>query len=80
MFLAWCLISNYVHLIAIPECVDSLATGIGEAHKAYTRTVNFCQGVRGYLFQGRFASCPLGERHFLAALRYVVRIPRVLES
>ena len=75
VFLAWCLMSNHVHLIVIPEHLESLAKGIGEAHKAYTRMVNFRQDTRGYLFQGRFASCPLGERHFFAALRYVLRNP-----
>jgi putative transposase len=29
------------------------------------------EGVRGYLFQGRFASCALDEPHLFAAVRYV---------
>jgi putative transposase len=32
---------------------------------------NFALGVRGYLFQGRFASCVLDENHLMAAARYV---------
>lgn len=36
---------------------------------------NFADGVRGYLFQGRFSSCVLDERHLLAAVRYVERNP-----
>jgi putative transposase len=32
---------------------------------------NFAAGVRGYLFQGRFASCVLDESHLMAAARYV---------
>jgi len=32
---------------------------------------NFSDGVRGYLFQGRFGSCIFDERHLLAAPRYV---------
>lgn len=40
-------------------------------HRRYTRMKNFCDGVRGYLFQGRFGSCILDERHLLAAARYV---------
>jgi hypothetical protein len=31
---------------------------------------NFADGVRGYLFQGRFGSCVLDETHLLAAARY----------
>jgi len=36
---------------------------------------NFAEGVRGYLFQGRFGSCVLDERHLLAAVRYVETNP-----
>jgi putative transposase len=72
-FLAWCLMSNHVHLIAVPEKEDSLARAVGEAHRRYTRMKNFREGVRGYLFQGRFGSCVLDQHHLLAAARYVER-------
>ena len=74
-FVAWCLMTNHVHLIAIPGVEDSLARAIGEAHRCYTRRKNFAEGVRGYLFQGRFGSCVLDQRHLLAAGRYVERNP-----
>jgi putative transposase len=60
-----------VHLIAVPKRADSLARGIGEAHRLYTRAKNFRAGVRGYLFQGRFGSYVMDERHLVAAARYV---------
>jgi putative transposase len=69
--LSYCLIANHVHFIAIPGHESSLAKGFGEAHKRYTRMKNFTDGVRGYLFQGRFSSCVLDEDHLLAAVRYV---------
>ena len=74
-FLAWCLMTNHVHLIAIPEDESSLARGIGEAHRRYTRRVNLREGWRGYLFQGRFHSCLLDGQYLLAAVRYVLRNP-----
>ena len=74
-YLAWCLMTNHVHLIAIPEQELSLARGIGEAHRRYTRRINFRQGWRGYLFQGRFHSFPLDGNYLLAAVRYVLRNP-----
>ena len=74
-YLAWCLMANHVHLIAIPEQESSLARGIGEAHRRYTRRINFQQGWRGYLFQGRFHSFPLDGNYLLAAMRYVLRNP-----
>ena len=69
--LVWCLMSNHVHFIAIPRREDSLARAFGEAHRRYTRMKNFAEGVRGYLFQGRFNSCVLDERHLLAAASYI---------
>jgi len=68
---AWCLMSNHVHLIAVPEIADALGLAIGEAHRRYTRHVNFREGWRGHLWQGRFASFPMDERYLLATARYV---------
>ncbi len=73
--LAWCLMTNHVHFIAIPHHKASLSRGFGEGHRRYTRMKNFSQGVRGYLFQGRFGSCVLDEQHFVAAARYVLMNP-----
>lgn len=59
----------------------SLARAIGEGHRLYTRMVNFHQGARGYLFQGRFFSCSLDEDYLYACLRYVERNPvRVIKG
>jgi putative transposase len=74
-FWAYCLMDNHVHLIAVPEKEDSLAKGIGDTHKYYTRMVNFRENWRGYLWQGRFSSFPLGEKYLYAAMRYVERNP-----
>lgn len=69
--LAWCLMTNHVHFIAVPKTEQSLARAFGEAHRRYTRLKNFAEGVRGYLFQGRFSSSVLDQNHLLAAVRYV---------
>ena len=68
---AYCLMPNHVHLIAVPEKEDSLRRAIGEAHRRYTLRVNLREGWRGHLWQERFASFPMDERHLLLALRYV---------
>jgi putative transposase len=57
--LVWCLLTNPVHFIAVPQNGDSLARAFGEAHRRYTRMRNFAEGVREYLFQGRFRFCVL---------------------
>src|SRR5687767_1519891 len=48
--LAWCLMDNHIHLILVPEDQDGLRKALGEAHRRYTRAVNFREGWRGYLF------------------------------
>lgn len=68
---AWCLMPNHVHLIVVPERHDSLSAMFAEAHRKYTRYINFRQGWRGHLWQERFHSCVMDEPHLLAAIRYV---------
>jgi putative transposase len=67
---AYCLMPNHVHLIPVPPDAGGLRAALGEAHRRYTRRVNFREGWRGYLWQGRFASFPMDEAYLLAcALR-----------
>jgi len=68
---AYCLMPNHVHLIVVPKSEDGLRRGIGEAHRRYSRRINFREGWRGHLWQGRFASFPMDERHLMLAARYV---------
>ena len=68
---AYCLMPNHVHMIVVPKSEEGLRRAIGEAHRRYTRRINFRVGWRGHLWQGRFASYPLDERYLLAATRYV---------
>ncbi len=72
---AYCLMTNHIHIIAVPETEASLTRAIGETHRRYTRMINFREQWRGYLWQGRFSSCPLDEQHLLAAARYIEQNP-----
>jgi putative transposase len=49
--------------------------GSGEAHRRYTRRINFREKWRGHLWQERFASFPMNESYLLAAARYVEMNP-----
>jgi putative transposase len=69
--LAWCLMPNHVHLMLVPPTAVALRAALGEAHRRYSRRVNLREGWRGYLWQGRFASCPMDDAHMLAAARYI---------
>jgi putative transposase len=68
---AYCLMPNHVHLVAVPENEDGLRRAIGEAHRRYTRMVNFRERWRGHLWQDRFASFPMDEAHTYECGRYV---------
>ena len=72
---AYCLMPNHVHLIAVPQSEDGLRRGIGEAHRRYSRMINFRENWRGHLWQGRFASFPMDENYLLAAALYVEMNP-----
>jgi putative transposase len=80
---AYCLMPNHIHLIAVPSSEEGLRRAVGEAHRRYTRRINFRQKWRGYLWQGRFASFVMDEPYLLAAARYVELNPlraRLVES
>lgn len=68
---SYCLMSNHVHLIVVPETEDGLRRAIGEAHRRYTRYINFQKEWRGHLWQGRFGSFPMDEQYLVAAARYI---------
>ena len=74
---AYCLMPNHVHLVMVPSSEDGLRATLGEAHRRYTRHVNFREGWRGHLWQERFHSFLMDEKHLLAAVRYVERNPVV---
>ncbi len=73
--LAYCLMSNHVHLVAVPPEEDSLQRALKPLHMRYAQRVNRARGWSGHLWQGRFFSSALGERYLWAAIRYVERNP-----
>ena len=72
---AYCLMPNHSHLILVPPSEDALCRAVGEAHRRYTRRINFREGWRGHLWQGRFASFVMDEAYLIAATRYAERNP-----
>jgi len=46
-----CLTPNHVHLIAVPKTEDGPRRAIAEAHRRYSRQVNFREEWRGHLWQ-----------------------------
>ena len=70
---AYCLMTNYLHLIATPRAQDSPAKAVGRTNRYYTRYVHGLHGRSGHLRQDRFFSSSLDEEWFWNAPIYVER-------
>jgi len=62
---------NHVHFVTVSEHKDSLVLLFKEAHRCYTRRVNFREKWRGYLWQERIHSFVMDEPHLDATVKYV---------
>jgi putative transposase len=72
---AWCLMSNHVHLVAIPERPDSLRRSLARTHSDYARYFNITRRSCGHVWQARFYSCPVGRQQLWMTMAYVERNP-----
>ena len=72
---AWCLMDTHVHFVAVPSDKETFCRAFAETHRLYSRMINFREGWKGYLFQGRFSSFPMDENYLYAAVRYVENNP-----
>jgi len=73
--LAFCLMDNHIHLVAVPEEPESLAVTLRRAHSRYSQYLNSRRHRVGHLWQNRYHSCAMDEKHLGMALRYVERNP-----
>jgi len=73
--LAYCLMTNHVHWVVVPEREDSLAVLFRRAHGRYAQTWNALRRRSGHAWQNRFYSCPLAGNRLWIALRYVEQNP-----
>lgn len=73
--IAYCLMRNHVHFVAIPQKEDSLARTFNTVHMRYSQYFNKKLKQNGHLWQGRFYSCILDEPHLILAARYIERNP-----
>ena len=71
----YCLMTNHVHVVAVPQKKDTLALVLGRTHLRYTQYLNRMHRRSGHLWQNRFYSCALDEKHGVAAMRYVEQNP-----
>lgn len=73
--LAYCLMTNHIHLVAVPNSDGGLHRMLKPLHMRYAQRFNRQRGWQGHLWQGRFFSSALDDAHLWAAVRYVERNP-----
>jgi len=69
--LAYCLMTNHVHIVAIPRLITSFAQCFGQVHGRYARYFNKQHDQIGHLWQERYYSCGMDEGRLLSVVRYV---------
>jgi len=72
---AWCLMSNHVHLLAVPDTSDSLSRALGRIHSDYARYRNDRAASCGHLWQARYYSCPTDGPAVWRVMAYIERNP-----
>ncbi|MDO9417429.1 transposase [Pararhizobium sp.] len=60
--LAYCLMTNHIHLIAVPATEEGLQRVLKPLHMRYAQRINRRQGWKGHLWQGRFFFIGAGRR------------------
>ncbi len=73
--LAYALLPNHLHLIVVPERADSLTDLCRRVNGIYSSYINSRLDRSGHLWQSRYFSCVISERHVHHALRFVEKNP-----
>lgn len=75
VILAYCLMDDHVHFIAVPGTGDALAQAFNYSQMRYAQYFNSRIKAVGHLWQGRFASCILDAPSLAAAVCAIEREP-----
>ena len=73
--IAYCLMTNHVHLIVIPKGEEGLGKFFNTVHMKYSHYINRQRKLKGHLWQNRFYSCVMDEAHLYRGIRYVENNP-----
>jgi REP-associated tyrosine transposase len=69
--LGYCLMTNHVHLVVVPEREASLAKTMRELHGRYARYRNAIERGSGHVWQSRYYSCAFQGVRMASVMRYV---------
>ena len=73
--LAYCLMTNHIHLVAVPGNENSLQEVLKPLHMRYAQRINRIKKWKGHFWQGRYFSSPMDEHYMWTTIRYVERNP-----
>jgi putative transposase len=73
--LAYCLMTNHVHIVAVPEADSSMANTFRHAHGRFSQYWNTDRNRTGHLWQNRYYSCPVEELAVCRVMAYVENNP-----
>ena len=59
--LAYCLMINHIHLVAVPNTETGLQSVLKPLHMRYAQRFNRQRGFKGHVWQDRYFSAPLDD-------------------
>ena len=69
--LAYCLMTNHLHLVAVPETERSMSGALRHTHGRFAQHWNTVQRSVGHMWQNRYYSCALQPARVWPVIRYV---------
>jgi putative transposase len=69
--LAYCLMTNHLHLVAIPDTEPALGRTLRHVHGRFAQYWNTEAKTMGHMWQNRYYSCPMEPARVWSVIRYV---------
>ncbi len=73
--LAYCLMPNHVHIICVPDKPTALVRMLQRVHSEYARVLHYRLRRTGHLWQARYGSVVMDEKHLWAGMVYIEQNP-----
>jgi putative transposase len=73
--ISYCLMTNHVHIVAVPETDGAMANTFRHAHGRFSQYWNAEERRTGHLWQNRYYSCPVEELVLDRVIAYVENNP-----